>query len=208
MAVSARPIRVTWKRRHWTLTPTIGSIWLHESLAHYSRSKQALRGEYSKDWIAFAFCSFSADIADISNTVPSLIMTPCNAPHCPMHLESLRSKHGSYLNVMLKNIIPPTTMSPSEGSNPRAINVTKRKGRARNNWTKLMWRNITRIILAFFVSGVFYIQGHKHHQTSLKLNPIFCAMVWTFIRNQSSVTSATCGWCWVIGPSTHYMPGP
>lgn len=149
MAVSARPIRVTWKRRHWTLTPSIGSVWLHESLAHYLRSKQALRGEYSKDWIAFAFCSFSADIADISNTVPSLIMTPCNVPHCPMHQESLPSKHGSYLNVMLKNIIPPTTMRPSEGSNPRAVNVTKHKGRARNNWTKSKWRNITRIILAF-----------------------------------------------------------
>lgn len=52
------------------------------------------------DWIAFP--RFAADMADISNAAAYLITTPCS----PTHRESL----PSYLNVMLKNIIPPTTM--------------------------------------------------------------------------------------------------
>lgn len=203
MAISARPIRATWKRRHWTLTPSIGSLWLHESLAHYSRSTKALRGESSK--IAFAFsqllCAL-ADIADVSNTV-----TPCNAPLCLMHQESLPSKHGSYLNAMLENVIPPTTLRPAEGGNPRAVIVTKPKGRARNNWT---WWNLylqgCEEINKDYYCVVSLLSGPHTSQDLPWFKPIFffCALIWAFIGNRLSVTSATC----IVGPSVRYMPAP
>lgn len=140
----------------------------------------------------------AADIADISNTLPFLIMTPCNACLCPMHQESLPSKHGSYLNVMLKTIIILTTISPSKGGNPIAVIVTKCKGRTRNKWTKLnlhlqdcetitrkiriIWAKIQLLFenIRFFVCGVITFRAgskdQKHHKTSSKLKPLCVCM--------------------------------
>lgn len=67
----------------------------------------------------FAFVGFSADSADVRNTLPSLIMTPCNA--APFFCSAERAKHASYLNAMLNIIIPQTTKRAAEEGKSRVI---------------------------------------------------------------------------------------